>query len=301
MDTSKDNIFGSLFSSDEEDTTRDLPTTKCKPEYNIIRGEIPQFKRLFSGIKENEFLKEDEKLEWVEYFEDKHKLLKWQSNILNCHVFEKESEYLNLSYADLWSLVNKSGWLSDAAINAILNFRCKYSKNVGYIETSVFESIENPYLVETVPTPLKDDKDGYVAVKNVGRAHWVFVYLSFKDQTLYVVDPKYNQTEIGMRKIFNSLKRCHHSEENSEKASKWDLRSGEWKVKKINRQQQTDNHSCGMFCIKFAFQVMATFPTTPTMLHVENLNVARQLFLAFVLRCSKRIAKYHVTDFDELE
>ena len=27
-----------------------------------------------------------------EYFEDKHKLLSWQSNILNCHVFEKESE-----------------------------------------------------------------------------------------------------------------------------------------------------------------------------------------------------------------
>ena len=48
------------FSNDE-----DLPTTKYKPKYNFIRGEVPKFERLFSGIKENQFLREDEKLDWL--------------------------------------------------------------------------------------------------------------------------------------------------------------------------------------------------------------------------------------------
>ena len=57
-----------------------------------------------------------------------------------------------------------------------------------------------------MPTPLEDDKDGYVALKNFGENHWVFVYLSFKDQTLYVVDPKYESCEAGMKDIFESFK-----------------------------------------------------------------------------------------------
>ena len=293
----------SFFSSISDDTTRkpDLPTTKCKLEYNINQVETPQFDRLFSGINENEFLMEKQKSDWLEYFEEKHELLDWKNNILNCFVFENESDYLNISYADLWSLVYTEGWLSDVIINAVLKSRFKYNNDVGYIETSVFESIENSFLVDTVPTPLKDDKDGYVAVKNAGGVHWVFVYLSFNDQALYVVDPKYDLTETEMEAIFNSLERCHHSEVNSKNTSKWDLRSGEWSVRKIDRQQQNDDHSCGMFCIKFAFQVMETFPNTPPMLLVGDLNAARQSFLDDILSCSKKISKYRVTDFDELE
>ena len=63
------------------------------------------------------------------------------------------------------------------------------SQDIGFIETSVFNAIENPYFSETTTTPFKNDKDAYIAVKNLNGNHWIFVFLNFKDKTLYVVDP----------------------------------------------------------------------------------------------------------------
>ena len=163
---------------------------------------------LFTGLKENKFLRKAEISDWANYLEraQLQQNLRLDANIVNCFAFEIESEYSNLTYRHLWSIVDDSAWLEDAIINALISNRFKTVKKIGYIETSVFESIENHFLSETVPTHLEDDKDGYVALKNFGENHWVFVYLSFKDQTLYVVDPKYESCEAGMKDIFESFK-----------------------------------------------------------------------------------------------
>ena len=277
-----------------QDATKETFNSNPEPDCrnNLPEDEMIKFATLFSGLKENTFLRKSEKTDWVDYLERaqlQHNL-RLDANFLNCFAFENESEYSNLTYRHLWSIVDDSAWLEDAIINALIGNRCKNVKKVGYIETSVFESIENPHLSETVQTPLKDEKDGYVAVKNSGGNHWVFVYISFKDHTFYVADPKYETSEAGMKEIFESLKRCHHSEKNSKLESKWNLKSGSWKMKQIKRSVQRDDHNCGVFCVKFAFQVVKSFPNTPKKLTVErNLSNARQLFTALVLRSSKKI------------
>ena len=92
-----------------------------------------------------------------------------------------ESEYSD-TYRHLWSIAGDNSWLENNIINALISNRFKTVKKIGYIVTSVFDSIEN--LSETEPTPLKDDKLGLKAVKSLGGNHWNFVYFSLNNQTL---------------------------------------------------------------------------------------------------------------------
>ena len=279
-----------IWSSDEEDTAKNVENT----EHKSTPGETPQvespeFNGILSGITTNKLLTEQQKFDWKNYFVEKLEVLEWPNSVLMCHVFKEESDYLNISYADLWSLIDAKGCLSDSIINAVLNYYCKDSDNIGYIGTSVLKSIEKN---RPVDTPLKDDKDGYLAVKNAGGDNWVVVYLSLKDKALYVVDPKHNRTENWMRQIFDSLVSCHHSVKNSKNASKWDLSSGDWEMKQIDCTQQTDSHSYVILCIEFAFLVMASRGGTPEMLHYDHFDAGfcRVMYLSFILGHSKKFA-----------
>ena len=198
---------------------------------------------------------------------------------------------MRLTFRDLWSVINPKGWLEDAAINAILYYLLK-KKPIGFIDTTVLQAIESPFMTEDTPTPFKDDKDGYVAVKNLGGDHWIFVYVCLKDKTVYVVDPSHNDPVPEAEQILKSFRKNHHNERNSKGESKWDFTDDEWETGTIEHILQKDSCNCGIFCIKFATELLHCSPTTPsefTVIGHNNMDRVRQHYAAMLLRKSEKL------------
>ena len=280
--------IGALFSDDEETGQRNVSASQY-PDYEDMRAGLTNFEKLLSGVKENIFLNKNENSDSVKYFERVVEHFKWEDSVLKCYLMEDEKDYISLNFRDLWSIVETTGWLEDAAVNAILSYHFK-NKEIGYINTSLLQGLESSFLSEDTPTPFKNDKDGYVAVKNIYRSHWIFVYVSFIDKTLYVLNPYYNGVANESKQMFQAIRSNHHNDLNSKDESKWNFMDDGWKIGQIEHTIQKDPFNCGIFCIEFALQVLRSYPSTPPKLLVpQNLDCIRQSYTAMLLRHSEKL------------
>ena len=279
---------GSLFSDDEE-TCQSYLNSIQYPGFGYITARPTRFEKLLTGIKEIKLIKKDKISEYVKHFEDVMEHFKWKDSVLRCYFMEDEKDYINLNFRDLWSIVETTGWLEDATVNAILSYFFK-NKSIGYINTSILQGIENSVFSEDTPTPFKNDKDGYIAVKNINRNHWIFVYISFKDKTVYVLDPFYNGFVLNSEQILQSFKTNHHNKLNSKEKSKWNFIEDDWKIGQIEHTIQKDYYNCGIICINFALQVRSSYPTTPSKLSLpKDLGLTRQYYTAVLLKNSEKL------------
>ena len=167
--------------------------------------------------------------------------------------FPKEGVTIDLSFKDIWSVSNDNAFLDEPVLDALLYHNLK-NENVGYIDTRLLESIESEESSEATPTPFKNDKDAYVAVKKINKVHWSLVFLSFKNKTAYVVDPMREGIVEGSDEILEAFKRVHHNELNEEEAkgSKWDFENQGWKVGCIDHELQEGAWNCGLRCVVLA-------------------------------------------------
>ena len=260
-----------------EETSDDVKKTEK------MTNDVMNFNLLISGIEANDCIdSKHRKSFWVDHFEQAKNDSKWTDNALKCFVHKDQSRYVNLTFKDVYSLVCEYGWLSDSVITAVINNKTK-DGDCGFIEVSVLKALENPHFSGNTPTPFKE-KDGYIAVKNVNKNHWIFVYLSLNEQTMYVFDPMSKAVPPCSEQLLDAFKTNHHNEKNSEEASKWNFKSGEWKVKTFYHSLQNDLHSCGVFCLEYASQISSMFPYIPDELVVHNEpEVSRQLFVDSLL------------------
>ena len=178
----------------------------------------------------------------------------------------------------MWYLVDKRGCLDDVIVDSVLSYYFK-SKSIGYVDTSVIELVEK----SQCETPFSNYKDGYVAVKNFNKRHWVFVYVSYKDKTFYVVDPMHERVAPCSIDFVNKLK-----SNPPDKDSKWNL--NEFEIEQIEHTKQTDGWNCGVFCIEFALKVLHSYPNTPEDLFIgSEFDEFRQYYAALLLGISKKI------------
>ena len=246
---------------------------------------------LFSKIRQNNHLRKKDKSKWLNYLNLSMRHFSWGQTLLHSFVKKDKSASIHLSFRDLWSLADEHGFLEDAVLDTVLNDCFQDQKKIGYIETSVFNAIENPFFSETTTTPFKNDKDAYIAVKNLNGNHWIFVFLNFKDKTLYVVDPQRDDVLIETsNKILKAFQEVHHNKMNLEasQTSKWNFINDAWKIATIDHNVQYDGCNCGIYCIKYALKIKKEFPVKPPYLFVgKNFNDARQLYTALLLNSSK--------------
>ena len=295
-DEEMENI-GALFSDDEKTGQRNVSASQY-PDYEDMRAGLTNFEKLLSGVKENIFLNKNENSDSVKYFERVVEHFKWEDSVLRCYFMEDKKDYISLNLRDLWSIVETTGWLEDAAVNAILSYHFK-NKEIGYINTSLLQGIESPVFSKDTPTPFKDDKNGYVAVKNIHTDHWIFVYISYNDKTLYVLNPFYSGFANESIQMFQSFKNNHHNKFNSKEKSKWNFEDAGWKIGQIEHTIQEDHYNCGVICINFALQVLCNYPKTPSNLLVpKNLYCLRQLYTAILLKNSE-ILKPKLVEIDQ--
>ena len=180
----------------------------------------------------------------------------------------------------MWYLVDKRGCLDDVIVDSVLSYYFK-NKSIGYIETSVIELIENTQ----GETPFSNEKNGYVAVKNVDGGHWVFVYASYKDKTFYVVDPMHKREAPCSVVFVNKLKSNPRK-----KNSKWNLKEFGTKQIKHTKQDSTDLYNCGVYCIEFALKVHHSYPNIPEDLFIgSEFDEFRQYYAALLLGISEKI------------
>ena len=253
------------------------------------RRKSKNYTQLFSKLKTNKYLEEIETSKWLKCLNNSMKQHTWHQNVMQSFVKKDQFASIQMSCSDLWSIANEQSYIEDPVLDAVLNDSFKDHKQIGFIETSVFNAIENPYFSETTVTPFKNDKDAYVAVKNINNNHWIFVFLNFLNKTLYVVDPRRSDEQIETaRKVMKAFKQVHHNEINASETSKWNFMSDEWNFDCIQHNIQRDFVNCGIYCMEYALKVKNDFPIKPSYLLVEsNFNDKRQFYTAMLLNVSK--------------
>ena len=193
-------------------------------------------------------------------------------------------------FQTLWSLADEHGFLEDPVLDTVLNDCFQDHKKIGFIETSVFNATENPYFSDTTTTPFKNDRDAYIAVKNLNGNHWIFIFLDFKNKTLYVVDPQRNDVLIETsNKILKGFQQVHHNKMNLEpsQTSKWKFINDARKIATIEHNIQYDGCNCGIYCIKYTLKIKKEFPVKHPYLFVGKKFIdARQLYTVLLLNFS---------------
>ena len=245
--------------------------------------EKEHFEVMLAGIKRNKYLSKEEQTDWVKYLECSMKHIKWEQPVLKFFLTENENVTENIRFRDLWSIIDSNGWLEDVILDSVL-YHYFDKKKIGYINTSLVQAIESSFLSEDTPTPFKNDKDGYVALKNINKDHWIFVYISFKDKTFYVVDSLYRNLVQEAKQIVQSFQKVHHNELNTNKKSKWNFIDHSWKIANIDHTPQKDNSNCGIICIQYAVKVLDCHPNVPARLTFDkDMDSMRQYLTALLL------------------
>ena len=212
-------------------------------------GGPENFKELIAQIKSNKWSGSNKKSGFKPGFIKQLEALTenqvgWLQTAAN-FVKKDEKKAVHLSFKDLWSVTNKNAFLEDAILDALL---CHYLKNVGYIETSIFKSCECENFCEEIPTPFENDKDAYVAVKNINNVYWISYILEFKKQDFVRRRSNANGIVEGSDEILKAFKRVHHNELNKEdvKCSKWDFRNNDRKIDYTDHELQKDIGTAGL-------------------------------------------------------
>ena len=271
-----------------------LHTKKLKSGYSDSHPSSEEdyskkFQQLIAQIKSNQVLvskTKEFKFGFIKQLKElKKNQVGWLQTAAKCVVKEKETVTVQLSFKDLWSITNKNAFLENPVLDALLWYYSNKYEKVGYIETSLLKSIEN--FSEDIVTPFKNNKDAYIAVKNIDNVHWVLVFLNFKNKKLYVVDPMHNGIVEGSDEILEAFKRVHHNKPNTNlrvaKSSKWDFKNQKWKVKYIDHDVQKDVWNSGICCVEYARDVLTSSTGIPPKLTVIGSTDDRRQFYAYQL------------------
>ena len=296
VDRPSDDVIMVKQPSNEVITVQSPSADVIKVKKTKLKVDVINFNLLINGIEKNGYIDSKQKPSWVNHFKQAKEDSKWTDNALKCFVYKAKEGFMNLTFKDVYSLVCEYGWLSDSVITAVINNVVKEGE-LGFIEVSILEALENPHLTGTTPTPFKE-KSGYIAVKNVDGNHWIFVYMSLNNQTMYVLDPMNKGVPACSEQLLEDFKTNHHNEKNSwQQPTKWNFKSGDWKIKTIYHSPQKDTYNCGVLCLEYALQIHSIFPIIPEEVVVENEpKVSRKLFMNLLLTSTGLYVKEESSD-----